>query len=118
MAVTYWTSATAPLHGAEQAELRRAQARRRLRGQRQKAAWVSNGTIAETAALYTAIDDGDGVIGRGVILVELDALVSRRKAAREAWTAAAAARRGVLRGRTGSRPKSGDSPAMYPMGWS
>jgi alkylation response protein AidB-like acyl-CoA dehydrogenase len=39
----------------------------------QKAAWVSNGTIAETAALYTAIDDGDGVIGRGVILVELDA---------------------------------------------
>jgi acyl-CoA dehydrogenase len=39
----------------------------------QKAAWVSNGTIAETAALYTAIDDGDGVVGRGVILVELDA---------------------------------------------
>jgi len=46
----------------------------------QKAAWVSNGTIAETAALYTAIDDGDGVIGRGVILVELDALgVTRGK---------------------------------------
>jgi acyl-CoA dehydrogenase len=38
----------------------------------QKAAWVSNGTIAETAALYTAVDDGDGTLGRGVILVELD----------------------------------------------
>jgi len=39
----------------------------------QKAAWVSNGPIAETAALYTAVDDGDGVNGRGVILLELDA---------------------------------------------
>jgi len=38
----------------------------------QKAAWVSNGTIAETAALYTAIDEGSGTLGRGVILVELD----------------------------------------------
>jgi acyl-CoA dehydrogenase len=37
----------------------------------QKAAWVSNGPIAETAALYTAVDDGDGVHGRGVILVDL-----------------------------------------------
>jgi alkylation response protein AidB-like acyl-CoA dehydrogenase len=37
----------------------------------QKAAWVSNGPIAETAALYTAVDDGDGVNGRGVILVDL-----------------------------------------------
>ncbi|MEB2285211.1 MAG: hypothetical protein B6D46_07605 [Polyangiaceae bacterium UTPRO1] len=38
----------------------------------QKAAWVSNGTIAETAALYTAIDEGNGTLGRGVILVDLD----------------------------------------------
>ena len=38
----------------------------------QKAAWVSNGTIAETAALYTALDEGDGVCGRGVLLVDLD----------------------------------------------
>lgn len=38
----------------------------------QKAAWVSNGTIAETAALYTAVDDGDGVKGCGILLVELE----------------------------------------------
>jgi acyl-CoA dehydrogenase len=46
----------------------------------QKAAWVSNGPIAETAALYTAVDDGGGVTGRGVILVDLRAPgVSRGK---------------------------------------
>lgn len=46
----------------------------------QKAAWVSNGPIAETAALYTAVDDGAGVNGRGVILVDLTAPgVSRGK---------------------------------------
>jgi acyl-CoA dehydrogenase len=46
----------------------------------QKAAWVSNGPIAEAAALYTAVDDGDGPTGRGVILVNLDAPgVSRGK---------------------------------------
>jgi alkylation response protein AidB-like acyl-CoA dehydrogenase len=46
----------------------------------QKAAWVSNGPIAETAALYTAVDDGAGVKGRGVILVDLTAPgVSRGK---------------------------------------
>jgi alkylation response protein AidB-like acyl-CoA dehydrogenase len=39
----------------------------------QKAAWVSNGPIAEAAALYTAVDNGngDGVKGCGVILVDL-----------------------------------------------
>jgi len=37
----------------------------------QKAAWVSNGPIAEAAALYTAVDDGDGPSGRGVFLVDL-----------------------------------------------
>ncbi|MFN2427281.1 MAG: acyl-CoA dehydrogenase family protein [Candidatus Binatia bacterium] len=37
----------------------------------QKAAWVSNGTVATSAALYTAIDDGDGPHGCGVILVDL-----------------------------------------------
>ncbi|MFN2376094.1 MAG: acyl-CoA dehydrogenase family protein [Candidatus Binatia bacterium] len=37
----------------------------------QKAAWVSNGTIASSAALYTAIDDGDGPHGCGVLLVDL-----------------------------------------------
>ncbi len=46
----------------------------------QKAAWVSNGTIAETAALYTAVDDGSGVPGCGVLLVDLTAPgVSRGK---------------------------------------
>ena len=46
----------------------------------QKAAWVSNGPIAEAAALYTAVDDGDGAMGRGVILVDLTAPgVSRGK---------------------------------------
>ena len=46
----------------------------------QKAAWVSNGPIAKTAALYTAIDHGDGPTGCGVILVDLDAPgVSRGK---------------------------------------
>lgn len=46
----------------------------------QKAAWVSNGPIAETAALYTAVDNGQGPIGYGVFLVDLDAPgVSRGK---------------------------------------
>lgn len=46
----------------------------------QKAAWVSNGPIAATAALYTAVDNGDGQMGRGVILVDLTAPgVSRGK---------------------------------------
>ncbi len=39
----------------------------------QKAAWVSNGTIADTAALYTAVDTGDGADGCGVLLVDLTA---------------------------------------------
>jgi alkylation response protein AidB-like acyl-CoA dehydrogenase len=37
----------------------------------QKAAWVSNGPVATAAALYTCIDDGDGVGGFGVLLVDL-----------------------------------------------
>ncbi|HVO26916.1 MAG TPA: acyl-CoA dehydrogenase [Candidatus Margulisiibacteriota bacterium] len=37
----------------------------------QKAAWVSNGPIADAAALYTAVDNGDGPTGRGVFLVDL-----------------------------------------------
>ena len=46
----------------------------------QKAAWVSNAPVAETAALYTAVDNGDGALGRGVILVDLRAPgVSRGK---------------------------------------
>jgi acyl-CoA dehydrogenase len=46
----------------------------------QKAAWVSNGPIADTAALYTAVDNGDGAMGRGVLLVDLNAPgVSRGK---------------------------------------
>ena len=40
-----------------------------IRGQ--KAAWVSNGTIATSAALYTAVDEGDGIHGCGVVLVDL-----------------------------------------------
>jgi len=38
----------------------------------QKAAWVSNGTIADSAALYTAVDEGDGTLGCGVVLVDLN----------------------------------------------
>jgi alkylation response protein AidB-like acyl-CoA dehydrogenase len=46
----------------------------------QKAAWVSNGPVAEAAALYTAVDNGDGVNGCGVLLVDLTAPgVSRGK---------------------------------------
>jgi len=46
----------------------------------QKAAWVSNGPIAQAAALYTAVDPGDGTHGYGVVLVDLEAPgVSRGK---------------------------------------
>jgi acyl-CoA dehydrogenase len=46
----------------------------------QKAAWVSNGPVAEAAALYTAVDNGEGVTGCGVLLVDLTAAgVSRGK---------------------------------------
>jgi acyl-CoA dehydrogenase len=46
----------------------------------QKAAWVSNGPVAEGAALYTAVDEGDGPTGRGVFLVDLNSPgVSRGK---------------------------------------
>jgi len=38
----------------------------------QKAAWVSNGPIAESAALYTAVDNGDGPIACGVIVLDLE----------------------------------------------
>lgn len=38
-----------------------------------KAAWVSNGTIADAAALYTVVDNGDGPNGCGVFLVDLNA---------------------------------------------
>jgi alkylation response protein AidB-like acyl-CoA dehydrogenase len=46
----------------------------------QKAAWVSNAPIAKAAALYTAVDQGEGVKGCGVVLVDLEAPgVSRGK---------------------------------------
>jgi len=46
----------------------------------QKAAWVSNGPIAESAALYTAVDNGSGPAGSGVVVVDLDSPgVSRGK---------------------------------------
>ena len=38
----------------------------------QKAAWVSNGTIATAAALFCAIDLGDGRMGTGQFLVSLE----------------------------------------------
>jgi alkylation response protein AidB-like acyl-CoA dehydrogenase len=38
----------------------------------QKAAWVSNGNIAEAAALFCAVDDGDGIKGVGGFVVSLD----------------------------------------------
>lgn len=41
-----------------------------IRGQ--KAAWVSNGTIATTAALFCTIDPAEGFRGGGVCLVPLD----------------------------------------------
>jgi alkylation response protein AidB-like acyl-CoA dehydrogenase len=47
----------------------------------QKAAWVSNGPVAEAAALYTAVDNGEGPTGYGVLLVDLNSLgVSRGRA--------------------------------------
>ncbi len=38
----------------------------------QKSAWVSNGTIAEAAALFCAVDMGGGRTGNAVFLVRLD----------------------------------------------
>ena len=38
----------------------------------QKSSWVSNGTIAEAAALFCAVDDGDGDVQRGVFVLPLD----------------------------------------------
>ncbi|MFO1198108.1 MAG: acyl-CoA dehydrogenase family protein [Burkholderiaceae bacterium] len=38
----------------------------------QKSSWVSNGTIARAAALFCAVDLGDGAQGRGVFVVPLD----------------------------------------------
>jgi alkylation response protein AidB-like acyl-CoA dehydrogenase len=38
----------------------------------QKAAWVSNGSIANAAALFCAVDEGDGVQGVGGLVVDLD----------------------------------------------
>ncbi len=47
----------------------------------QKAAWVSNGTIATAAALFCAVDMGGGKTGSGVFVVPLDEKgVSRGKA--------------------------------------
>ena len=46
----------------------------------QKAAWVSNGNIADAAALFCAVDDGQGIEGVGALLVPLDdPAVSRGK---------------------------------------
>jgi alkylation response protein AidB-like acyl-CoA dehydrogenase len=46
----------------------------------QKAAWVSNGNIADAAALFCAIDTGQGIEGVGALLVPLDdPAVSRGK---------------------------------------
>ncbi|HWP65111.1 MAG TPA: acyl-CoA dehydrogenase [Candidatus Limnocylindria bacterium] len=39
----------------------------------QKAAWVSNGPVATAAALYTAVDEGEGPNGFSVLLVDLTA---------------------------------------------
>ena len=38
----------------------------------QKSAWVSNGTIAEAAALFCAVDMGDGHLGNGVFVLPLN----------------------------------------------
>lgn len=38
----------------------------------QKSAWVSNGTIAEAAALFCAVEMGDGRTGNGVFIVPLN----------------------------------------------
>jgi alkylation response protein AidB-like acyl-CoA dehydrogenase len=40
--------------------------------QGQKAAWVSNGTIADAAALFCAVQEEDGTTGLGALLVDLD----------------------------------------------
>jgi acyl-CoA dehydrogenase len=38
----------------------------------QKSAWVSNGTIAEAAALFCSVDMGEGLVGGGVFVVPLN----------------------------------------------
>lgn len=38
----------------------------------QKAAWVSNGSIATVAVLFCAVDEGDGIAGGGVFVVPTD----------------------------------------------
>lgn len=38
----------------------------------QKSSWVSNGTIAEAAALFCAVDDGNGDLQRAVFVLPLD----------------------------------------------
>jgi alkylation response protein AidB-like acyl-CoA dehydrogenase len=38
----------------------------------QKSAWVSNGTIADAAALFCSVDMGDGRVGGGVFVVPLN----------------------------------------------
>jgi len=38
----------------------------------QKAAWVSNGSIATVAVLFCAVDEGDGITGGGAFVVPLD----------------------------------------------
>lgn len=38
----------------------------------QKSAWVSNGTIAEAAALFCSVDMGDGKMGKAVFVVPLN----------------------------------------------
>jgi alkylation response protein AidB-like acyl-CoA dehydrogenase len=46
----------------------------------QKAAWVSNGTIADAAALFCSVDPGEGVTGVGGFVISLDdPAVSRGK---------------------------------------
>ncbi len=38
----------------------------------QKSAWVSNGTIAQAAALFCSVDLGEGRWGGGVFVIPLD----------------------------------------------
>ena len=46
----------------------------------QKSAWVSNGSIANCCALVCAVDCGDGLVGDGIFLIELEGnAVSRGK---------------------------------------
>ena len=77
----------------------------------QKAAWVSNGSIADIAVLFCTLDASQGFKGGGVFLVPLDLPgVSRGPPARQARPAQPQPGRDLLRRRAGARQLHGGGP--------